>query len=46
VILFDTVCREKFEIWDKIADEIGDLLEIDISQLNLISLWFDYVMLQ
>jgi hypothetical protein len=28
--LFDTVCREKFEIEDKIGDEIVDLLEIDL----------------
>jgi hypothetical protein len=26
--LFDTVCKKKFEIGDKIADVIGDLLEI------------------
>jgi hypothetical protein len=30
MILFNNVCREKFEIWNVIGNEIGDLLEIGL----------------
>jgi hypothetical protein len=30
MILFNNVCRERFEIWNVIGNEIGDLLEIGL----------------